>query len=464
MLRCFWPHEYRNVRIPKDKPPRLGRINLLVGPNSVGKSNFLKAMSFLPEMLLSEGEPTSLLHTIAAHGRADAAFRGPATAGMRRPPKERDLAFHWVLEGARAPRATPGLDVFLHPPSDLVYFLHLRLGESESFPKGFFIQQESLQRFGSLAWWGEVSGPKEDPLFTVTCHDRHKPGLGKGSFERRQDAVSKALGPLLDKSPSKEPNRIVLPVDPNETVLKQTKELIKDKPFYEQIFPEFERAADELYSFALSFHSYKSSDLSLRMLKEGAKLDLSARRLDEEGSQFVNVLRYLDQQHDFLDEYAGYVRELVPDLKKLKIVDASDIFKQLDIYIGSDKFRPYELSDGTLRAMWLALLLFSPEKGSVLALDEPELSMHPAWLKIIGRWLQKFRSAEQIFVSTHSPDLLDTFTEGFRSGDVTLFVFSLGEKGMHRVEAAELDEFFKEGWELGDLYRIGEPKLGGWPW
>ena len=100
----------------------------------------------------------------------------------------------------------------------------------------------------------------------------------------------------------------------------------------------------------------------------------------------------------------------------------------------------------------------------MLSIDEPELNMHPAWLKVIGSWFQRFTSADQLFVSTHSPELLDAFTEGFKSGDVALFVFGLGEKEMRRLDPAELEDFFKKGWELGDLYRVGEPKLGGWPW
>ena len=117
-----------------------------------------------------------------------------------------------------------------------------------------------------------------------------------------------------------------------------------------------------------------------------------------------------------------------------KVIDASDTYKQLELNIGGHKYKPREMSDGTLKAMWLALLLFSPEKGSVLSIDEPEMNLHPAWLKVIGRWLQRFSSAEQLFVSTHSPDLLDTFTEGFKTGEVALFVFGLGDKEMRRVE------------------------------
>jgi predicted ATPase len=75
-------------------------------------------------------------------------------------------------------------------------------------------------------------------------------------------------------------------------------------------------------------------------------------------------------------------------------------------------------SDGTIKAMLLALLCSTPEQTKLLTIDEPEQNMHPAWLKVIGRWLQTARSTEQIIVSTHSPDLLDQFTESFREGKV----------------------------------------------
>lgn len=256
-----------------------------------------------------------------------------------------------------------------------------------------------------------------------------------------------------------------MPVEHNETILKQTKSLLKDKEWVEKMFPAAEEAFEELLTFARGFRAYSSTNVDVQKMAEGAKIDLSVRALDAEGSQFVNVIRYLDQKYpDFLDEYTEKIRELEPRLKRLKVIDASDIYKQLELYIDGQKYKPREMSDGTLKAMWLALLLFSPDKGSVLSIDEPEMNLHPAWLKVIGGWLQRFISAEQLFVSTHSPDLLDAFTEGFKTGDVALFVFGLGDKAMRRVEPAELESYFKEGWELGDIYRSGVPQLGGWPW
>lgn len=448
MLRGFFSDRYRNLRMSDEKKPEFGRINLLVGPNNSGKSNFIRAMGFLRDLFLAEDHPTKLLHTIDQHGRAESlnrAVRDRQPSTQFSPHMTIDLA--WLLDGV--PKRGPfkhggdGAPASGVPSSTLVYEVGYRVGPSQDFPSGFSLEYENIMRFAGRHHWP----PQDEPLFRVFC----------------EESILEP-GAVFELLKSGEKQRVHIFVTASETVFAQKEVLLQNRTFYETMFPEFMRLEDELLAFARGFHSYASTDLDVRQLAEGAKIDLSVRALDAEGSQFVNVLRYLDQKYDFLDEYAERLRELCPDLRKLKVIDASDTYKQLELNIGGHKYKPREMSDGTLKAMWLALLLFSPEKGSVLSIDEPEMNLHPAWLKVIGRWLQRFSSAEQLFVSTHSPDLLDTFTEGFKTGEVALFVFGLGDKEMRRVEPGELESFWKDGWELGDLYRVGEPKLGGWPW
>lgn len=53
----------------------------------------------------------------------------------------------------------------------------------------------------------------------------------------------------------------------------------------------------------------------------------------------------------------------------------------------------------------------------------------------------------------------------FQKGQVGLFVCSLNKKQTIKpVSPDVLKEMLEEGWELGDLYRVGDPLLGGWPW
>ena len=124
-----------------------------------------------------------------------------------------------------------------------------------------------------------------------------------------------------------------------------------------------------------------------------------------------------------------------------------------------------ELSDGTIHLLLLLLMLNLPEHNgiSMLAIDEPEMNLHPAWQKLLANEIMYCQSFRQCFVSTHSPDFLDEFTEGFLSGDVGVFVFdSSSRTPIRKLDRQELASDLAD-WTLGDLYRIGDPVIGGWP-
>ncbi|WP_420632503.1 AAA family ATPase [Candidatus Palauibacter sp.] len=65
-----------------------------------------------------------------------------------------------------------------------------------------------------------------------------------------------------------------------------------------------------------------------------------------------------------------------------------------------------QLSDGTLRL--LGLLWATLDGGGPLLLEEPELSLHPEIVRVLPQMLARVqrRTGRQIFLSTHSPDLL----------------------------------------------------------
>lgn len=65
-----------------------------------------------------------------------------------------------------------------------------------------------------------------------------------------------------------------------------------------------------------------------------------------------------------------------------------------------------QFSDGTLRLM--GLLWVAMEGGGPLLLEEPELSLHPEIVRFLPQMFARLgrRTGRQIFVSTHSPDLL----------------------------------------------------------
>lgn len=121
-----------------------------------------------------------------------------------------------------------------------------------------------------------------------------------------------------------------------------------------------------------------------------------------------------------------------------------------------------ELSDGTIRMLcWIAVLAH-PKPSPLICIDEPELGLHPAWIPILADLIKSASKKSQILVATHSPDLLDYFSD--RPEDV--LATESNEHGMaafRRLDPDELSHWLKK-FRLGEMYRKREPVIGGWPY
>jgi predicted ATPase len=71
------------------------------------------------------------------------------------------------------------------------------------------------------------------------------------------------------------------------------------------------------------------------------------------------------------------------------------------------KFAALNVSDGTLRMLGLLLAVYQPGPATVLGIEEPEATVHPAVAEQIVEVLRDATRLRQVIVTTHSPDLLD---------------------------------------------------------
>lgn len=109
-----------------------------------------------------------------------------------------------------------------------------------------------------------------------------------------------------------------------------------------------------------------------------------------------------------------------------------------------------QFSDGTLRLM--GLLWAAMEGGGPLLLEEPELSLHPEIIRMLPQMFARIqrRTARQIFISTHSPDLLRD--EGIGLDEVLLFIPK--EEGTVVTAAAayqDIQKLLEGGLSLADV-------------
>ena len=121
----------------------------------------------------------------------------------------------------------------------------------------------------------------------------------------------------------------------------------------------------------------------------------------------------------------------------------------------------WELSDGMLRFLCLATALLNPIPPSLVAIDEPELGLHPGLLPIVAEMIRAAAERTQVLVTTHSPDLLDCFD----IDDVAVMARDADEARSvwyRPSNRSSLVEMLKDvtGDTLGDLHRSGELEAG----
>ena len=117
------------------------------------------------------------------------------------------------------------------------------------------------------------------------------------------------------------------------------------------------------------------------------------------------------------------------------------------------------LSDGSIRYLTLLATLLDPELPRFLAIEEPELGLHPDLIPKMADLLVDASRRCQILVTTHSDILVDALSE--RPESVILCEKYEGQTSMRRLDRSDLARWLKR-YGLGQLWTKG--KLGGVRW
>lgn len=71
-------------------------------------------------------------------------------------------------------------------------------------------------------------------------------------------------------------------------------------------------------------------------------------------------------------------------------------------------FDAFSMSNGTLRALGLLLAVYQRTRPTLMAIEEPEASLHPGAVNTILDLLRHLSTRMNVIVTTHSPEVLDT--------------------------------------------------------
>jgi len=214
---------------------------------------------------------------------------------------------------------------------------------------------------------------------------------------------------------------------------------------------------------------YNANDMDLNQIRTTEpKIGGRDTRLSKSGNNLALVLDNLIQKNFEFEELLNKaIKTILPTTRKIRPIRAGRLSLSIEWHVEgmNEPFYLDEMSDGTVRMLCWATILLSPELPSFLIIEEPELGIHVAWLPILAEWIKQAAERTRVTISTHSPDLLDHFSD--RVENVYVFHPIADDKnyfGVKQLTQQDVESWFSEGWQLGDLYRVGDPSVGGWPW
>jgi predicted ATPase len=179
-----------------------------------------------------------------------------------------------------------------------------------------------------------------------------------------------------------------------------------------------------------------------------------ARLPGRNGEELVSCLFYLrETERDRFDAIEDALRVAFPRFDRLDFppVAAGTLALAWRETGFSRPLSMHQLSEGTLRFLWLATLLQSPGLTALTLLDEPEVSLHPELLSLLAEMLREASNRTQLVVATHS-DRLIRFLQ-----PKEIVVIDADEHGMSTLKwADELDlDAWLNDYSLDELWSNG---------
>jgi predicted ATPase len=224
--------------------------------------------------------------------------------------------------------------------------------------------------------------------------------------------------------------------------------------------PKMYKEAEDFRYLLGSSAIYNMLDVSPRA---PIRLPQSLQPADTPGKNGETLLSCLYAlREDAPDRYEAVIdalRAAFPTFEKLELptVAAGQVTMRWKDRNFTNPVYPHQLSEGTLRFLWLATLLQSPGLPKVTLIDEPEVSLHPEMLQLLTELMREASSRTQLIVATHS----DRFVRFLKPEE--LVVCDLDEEGGTSVKRAgelDLDKWLAD-YALDELWSMG--RLGGRP-
>lgn len=182
----------------------------------------------------------------------------------------------------------------------------------------------------------------------------------------------------------------------------------------------------------------------------------SAAYLSPRGDNLAQVAQSLFAHHPAsFDQVLAAMRQRIPGVSHVDALSPEDGRLVLRMQDGNfrDPFRSRHVSDGTTKMFAYLVLLYHPQFRSLLAVEQPEKQLYPRLLpELTAEFRAYARRGGQVFIATHSPELLNCMELHEIAGLVKQAGFSTVKRAH---DSALLHNLTGEGDRPGELWKQG---------
>jgi len=134
-------------------------------------------------------------------------------------------------------------------------------------------------------------------------------------------------------------------------------------------------------------------------------------KLLPDGQNLMTILNHIKNTHSLhYDKIEESVKKINPYFRDISFAFlGSKLYLILREESLAKSVSIEHISDGTLRYLLLLSVLFNPERGNLVCIDEPETSLHPDMINTISDAIRQASEETQMIITTHSPLLLNSF-------------------------------------------------------